>query len=107
MPRALIPTEKDTARIVGAVNECVEGLNACGRVTLRSGQVTTVVTSRLVGKDSLVFLAGDDATTVSELAAGTLYVLGTDTVRGQFTITHPNGAARSVRWLARNPLAVP
>ena len=93
--------EKNVWRIVQAVRQLVEGRNnATGIVTLRAGQVTTVVPAQNCGMGSAVFLFPRTANAAAKVA--TTYVKDADVIKGQFVVTHANSADadQSFYWIA-------
>lgn len=76
-------------RVVQAVIQLIQGRsNSVGLVTLRNGQVTTVVTWPNCGKDSQVFFSAKTPT--AALIVPAPYVKTADVSLGSFVVTHPN-----------------
>ena len=81
--------EKNIARIVQSIIQLTQGrVNSTGVVTLRNGQVTTVVSAPNCGKDSQVFFTAK--TPQAALIVPAPYVKTADVLLGSFVITHPN-----------------
>lgn len=79
--------EKDIQRIVDAIIQLNEGRQASvGDVTLRASQTTTVVSFPNCSTECRVFLFPQTANAAAALA--TTYILKTNILRRQFTITH-------------------
>lgn len=100
MSLTLSQAERDLAKIVSVVIQLTQGKNnAGGRVTLRTGQTTTVVEAPNCSEDSAPLLIPMSANAAAEIGNGTLYVTPT---RERFTITHANNgqADRTFAWAA-------
>lgn len=98
----LSPAEKDTFKIVGAINQLAAGRsNAVGSVTLTANAATTAVAATNCAAGSHVFLFPRTANAAAEVGNGTIYILSTNVIKEQFTITHANNAQidRTFSWL--------
>jgi len=94
-----VDEEANPRRIVQALKQLGSGRsNAVGRVTLRDGEVTTVVTAINCGPDSAVFLSPISATAMADFPSCRISSVG----QGEFTITHPNTADtdKEFFWIA-------
>lgn len=75
-----------------AIQQLAQGRsNAVGSVTLTANDTTTVVAAPACGAGSRVFLFPETAAAAAVVA--TTYVLTTDVIARQFTVTHSNTAA--------------
>lgn len=97
----LISDESDLTRITFAINQLVQGRsNAVGEVTLRASQTTTVVSAPNCAAGSHVFLF-PRTLNAAAVVTGT-YVLASNVIKEQFTITHPSDADTDMTfsWVA-------
>lgn len=95
------PREQRLHLIVHAIRQLAEGRsNAAGQVTLTANQTTTLVTSDVIGTESVPQLTPASSSAAAEWAAGTIYVSAV--AKGSFTITHADSAdtTRAVNWHA-------
>lgn len=84
--------ERDLQRIVDAIIQLNEGRQASvGDVTLRANQATTVVPFPNCSTECRVFLFPQTANAAAAVA--TTYILKTNILRKQFTITHANAVS--------------
>ena len=98
----LSPAETNIARIVQAIRQLINGrVNSTGIVTLRTGQVTTVVSAPNCGVGSRVFLS--PRTAGAAALSPPPYVKDADVLAGSFTITHSSSAVTTLdfAWDAR------
>lgn len=96
----LTQADRDLAKLVAVIIQLTQGKNnSAGKVTLRAGNVTTVVDAPNCAEDSAPLLVPLSANAAAEIGNGTLYVTPG---RAQFTITHANNGQidRSFAWAA-------
>lgn len=91
-------------RIVQAVRQQQQGRDdASGVVTLVANATATIVAAPNVSALSNILLSPGSAHAAAEWQNGTIYVLQSDVLEGQFKITHASNAQvdRVVFWAAR------
>jgi len=96
----LSPQEKDTFKIVAAVNQLAQGRsNAVGGVTLAANAASTTVAAPNCAAGSGIFLFPQTVHAAAELAAGGMYVGSVS--KEQFVITHASNAQtdRTFWWV--------
>jgi hypothetical protein len=97
----LSPQEKDTFKIVAALNQLAQGRsNAVGSVTLAANAASTPVAAPNCAAGSAIFLFPRTANAAAELGNGTIYVSSVS--KQQFVIAHANNpqADRTFFWVA-------
>lgn len=83
--------ERNLQRLVDAITELTQGRqNSIGDVTLRANQTTTTVSFQNCSKDCRVFLFPQTANAAASMA--TTFILRSNIVQRQFTVTHSNSA---------------
>ena len=92
--RALTPFS-DARDVSNVVNNILAGKqNNTGSVTLATSATTTVVTSYIVGPETVLLFMPTNAAAATELAAGGMYVSSRG--KNTFTITHANAGTTRV-----------
>lgn len=90
MAIVILPTERDTYRIVQAIIQLLQGRqNSIGDITLTPGATSTFVEFVNCSKDCRVFLQEQTATAVAAQAR----VAPVDIVQGGFTVRHLSAGA--------------
>lgn len=85
--------ETNPLQIARGVRDALDGRsNAYGEFTLEADEVTTVVLASNCAPESCIALMPLTAHAAAALAAGTTFILASNVVAGQFTVTHASSA---------------
>lgn len=67
-------------------------MNVNDEITLDANQASTTITDARIGFETNILLVPETANASAEVAAGTIYVSGTNRLNGSVVITHANNA---------------